>query len=212
MIDRYLRPVKDKLLLPGAKIIDKYFSPNQISIIAFVFGLLSCLMIILNHLQIALVFWLLNRITDGLDGTVSRISDRQTDWGGYLDIMLDFIIYALIPISLTVVSNEGILIYLSLSVMLSIFYINSASWMYLSAIQEKRTVKTNEKELTSVHMPTGLVEGAETIFLYTLFFFASEYLTLLFFTVSGLTLIGIIQRMIWAYKNLQIKYNPDENK
>ena len=209
MFDRYLRPVKDKLLLPGAKIIDKYFSPNQISIIAFVFGLLSCLMIILNHFQIALVLWLLNRIADGLDGTVSRISDRQTDWGGYLDIMLDFIIYALIPISLTIVSNKGMLIYLSLSVMLGIFYINSASWMYLSAIQEKRTVKTSEKELTSVPMPTGLIEGSETIFLYTLFFFASEYLTLLFFTVSGLTLIGIIQRMIWAYKNLQIKYNPD---
>ncbi len=205
MIDKYLRPVKDKLLFPGAKIIADYLSPNQISIIAFIFGLLSCLMIFFNHLQIALVFWLLNRITDGLDGTVARISNRQSDWGGYLDIMLDFIIYALIPISLTFVLYKGIPIYLSLSVMLGVFYINSASWMYLSAVQEKRAVKSEKNDLTSVSMPTGLIEGTETIFLYTLFFLFPEYLLILFLIVSGLTLIGIVQRMIWAYKNLQIE-------
>jgi len=203
MIDKYLRPVKEKILYPLAKIISRYFSPNQITIVAFSFGLISCFMIILNHLYIALIFWLLNRIIDGLDGTVARISNRQTDWGGYLDIMLDFIIYALIPIALAFCVNNGAVIFITLSVMLGVFYINSASWMYLSAILEKKDIQTNKKEMTSVNMPTGLIEGSETIVLYTLFFFFPGKLHLLFISVSLLTAIGIVQRMTWAYKNLK---------
>jgi phosphatidylglycerophosphate synthase len=202
MIDKYLRPVKEKMFLPTARWIGKYLTPNQISIIAFFFGLISCVFIFTNLIYPALLFWLLNRIIDGLDGTVARISKRQTDWGGYLDIMLDFIIYALIPISFTIVTNSGFFIYISLSIMLAVFYINSASWMYLSAVLEKRNVKNTKKELTTVTMPTGLIEGTETIFTYTLFFIFSEYLPYIFLAVSGLTIIGIIQRMIWGYKNL----------
>jgi len=202
MIDKYLRPVKEKLMLPTAKILSKYVTPNQITIFAFAFGLLSCVLIIFHNFYLALVFWLLNRIIDGLDGTVARISKRQTNWGGYLDIMLDFVIYAFIPISFTIVFNSGSFIYMSLSIMLAIFYINSASWMYLSALIEKQNVNKPNQELTSVSMPTGLIEGTETIFSYTLFFIFSEYIPYLFLAVSVLTLIGIIQRMIWGYKNL----------
>ena len=211
MIDRYLRPLKDKILFPIAGRVGSYLSPNQVSVIAFIFGLASCAMILLNQLYAALVFWLLNRIIDGLDGTIARLSERENDWGGYLDIMLDFTIYALIPICLALIIGDGILIYLSLSVMLGVFYINSASWMYLSAVQEKRSMKNIKKQLTSVPMPTGLIEGTETIFLYTLFFFFPSYLPVLFFTVSGLTLVGIVQRMSWGYRNLQIKDRGDSN-
>ena len=102
MIDKYLRPVKERILLPFAKKIGNHLSPNQITAVAFIFGLFSCLMVILDNLQIGLVFWLLNRIIDGLDGTLARVSNRQSDWGGYLDIMLDFVIYAALPISFTI--------------------------------------------------------------------------------------------------------------
>ncbi len=203
MIDRYLRPIKEKLLLPTAQKVSNYFTPNQISFIAFAFGILSCVLIIINHLYFALSFWLINRIIDGLDGTVARISKRQSDWGGYLDIMLDFIIYALIPISFALNLNLNNSIFLPLSIMLASFYINSASWMYLSALIEKRSGPDLEKNLTSIPMPTGLIEGSETIFLYTLFFLFSNYLNLLFIIVSGLTLIGTFQRIIWAFRNLK---------
>ena len=203
MIDKYLRTVKEKLLFPAALKLSKYFTPNQISIFAFILGLISCFLILKNYLYSALIFWLLNRIIDGLDGTVARISNRQSDWGGYLDIMLDFIIYALIPIFLAFASNEHISIYLFLSIMLAAFYINSASWMYLSAVLEKRSINTSKSELTSVLMPTGLIEGTETIVIYSMFFVFPNYLHILFFSVSILTLTGVIQRMYWAFKNLR---------
>ena len=203
MIDKYLRPIKEKLLIPFAKVIDKYLNPNQITLIAFSFGILCSMMIIFKHPYFALIFWIFNRILDGLDGTVARLSNKQTDWGGYLDIMLDFIIYAAIPISFTSSYGNGHLDYAALAIMLAVFYINSASWMYLSALVEKKTFHNNTKQLTSISMPTGLIEGAETIFLYGILFVFPEYLAFEFFIISGLTIIGIFQRMIWGYNNLK---------
>lgn len=211
MIDKFLRPLKDRIFLPLAEKAGNYLSPNHISVIGFIFGLSACIMILLSHLYAGLMFWLLNRIIDGLDGTVARLTGKESDWGGYLDIMLDFILYATIPLCFTLIYSSGPLTYIALSVMLGIFYINAASWMYLSAVQEKRSLRNMEKELTSISMPTGLIEGAETIILYTLFFIFPVYLSVLFFSAAGLTLVGIFQRMSWGYKNLRTKNKRGNN-
>jgi len=203
MIDKYLRPIKDKILIPLAKKTALIFSPNQISLISFFFGLLSCLMIFLHQLYPALAFWILNRVIDGLDGTVARVSHNQTDWGGYLDIMLDFIIYALLPIFFTFAFSDSIIDYAVLSIMLGLFYINTASWMYLSGVIEKRSINTKIPEQTSLPMPTGLMEGAETIFLFSLFFIFPYHLIYIYSFISFLTIIGIIQRIFWGYKHIR---------
>lgn len=39
----------------------------------------------------ALGLWLLNRVFDGLNGMVARAHAIQSDFGGYLNIVLDFI-------------------------------------------------------------------------------------------------------------------------
>ncbi|MGQ7148234.1 CDP-alcohol phosphatidyltransferase family protein, partial [Escherichia sp. SS-MK2] len=44
----------------------------------------------------ALVVILLNRLLDGLDGALAR-RRGLTDAGGFLDISLDFLFYALVP-------------------------------------------------------------------------------------------------------------------
>ena len=100
------------------------------------------------------------------DGAVARhtgLSDR----GGFLDILTDFIVYASLPIGLVAgsASNEP---YLALAFMLASFYVNSASWMYLAAILEKRAAR-HPKTQTTVVMPTGLIGGFETIIAYGIF-------------------------------------------
>lgn len=40
------------------------------------------------------------RVLDGLDGVVARQRNKQTDFGGYLDIVLDFTVYSIIPVAL----------------------------------------------------------------------------------------------------------------
>ena len=205
MIDKYLRPIKDKVLIPLAKKTALIFSPNQISLISFFFGLISCLMIFLHQLYPALAFWILNRVIDGLDGTAARLNKLQTDWGGYLDIMLDFVIYALIPISFTIAYSSSIVDYAVLSIMLGLFYINTASWMYLSGVIEKRSINSKIPEQTSLPMPTGLMEGAETILLFSLLLIFPHLMIYIYLFISLLTIIGIIQRIRWGYIHIRNK-------
>ena len=46
-----------------------------------------------QYYLLALLFILLNRIGDGLDGAIAR-QTQTSDAGGFLDICLDFIFYA----------------------------------------------------------------------------------------------------------------------
>ena len=143
---------------------------------------------------LALLAWLLNRFLDGLDGEVARLKNQHSDWGGYLDILADFVIYALLPISL-MVSNTSLSGWFALAFMLACFYVNAASWMYLSALLEKRQARP---EVTSITMPKGLIEGTETIIFYCLFIIFPEFLPILYSLMALLVIITIFQRLSWA--------------
>ncbi|MCB0099407.1 MAG: hypothetical protein KDE46_26925, partial [Caldilineaceae bacterium] len=86
-------------------------------------------------------------------------------------------------------------------VLLSSYIINLLSWTTLSALLEKHKLQTSGR-LTSIEMPTGLVEGAETIAFYTLFLLLPTYLAPLFLIMAALVFFTASQRIWWAYHNL----------
>jgi phosphatidylglycerophosphate synthase len=162
VLDHTLRVYKDDLLRPIAGQMGR-ISPNAITLLALVVGLAAAGAAALQWYWVALGLWLLNRVFDGLDGMVARAHARQSDFGGYLDIVLDFVVYAAVPIGLYLGNQSGANA-LALILLLSSFYVNAASWIYLSAILEKRAAGAGARgELTTVTMPNGLVGGAETI-------------------------------------------------
>lgn len=81
-----LRNVALKLDAMGVK-------ANQITVFGFVMGVLSIPSLSQEYYGLALIFVVLNRLMDGLDGAVARVQE-PTDLGGYLDITLDFIFYS----------------------------------------------------------------------------------------------------------------------
>ncbi len=201
MFDQTLRVYKDDLLRPLALQLGRV-SPNTITILAMGVGLAAAVAAGAQWYRVALALWLLNRLLDGLDGIVARAHDRQSDFGGYLDIVLDFVIYAAVPVGLYY-GNQNNLNALALACLLSSFYINAASWMYLSAVLEKRAAgATARGELTSITMPNGLVGGAETILFFCLFLLWPDGLCWLFSAMTVMVLIGVGQRLLWARRNL----------
>jgi hypothetical protein len=71
--------------------------------------------------------------------------------------------------------------------------------MYLAAMLEKRNAGAASRgETTSVTMPAGLIEGAETIVFYTLFLLFPNALVLLFSLMATLVLVTASQRVGWA--------------
>lgn len=199
MFDDYLREAKDRLAGPLARKMTDV-NPNLISLVGFIFGVGSALLAFMGSYGGALVLWLLNRGLDGLDGLVSRMHNKQDDFGGYLDILSDFFIYAALPIAI-VLGNPTRERTLSLIVMLAVFYLNAASWMYLAAVLEKRAAVSGEKKTTIV-MPSGLIGGFETIVFISLFIIFPTWVTILFILFTGLVIFTILQRLVWAKRTL----------
>ena len=199
MFDSYLRNIKDRAGEPIARQL-KFLSPNTASVLGVLFALTSAFLAVRELYLWGLAVWLLSRAFDGLDGLLARLHNKQTDFGGYLDIILDFIAYAAVPLGfgLGAASQNA---YAALAILLSSFYVNSASWMYLAAILEKRAVRDPETATTIV-MPAGIIGGFETIVFYSLFFLLPQYLLHIFIIFSALIFLTVIQRLIWAKKSL----------
>lgn len=203
MIDKVLRVPKECILAPLAQRLHQSVHPTAITIVGCGIGLVAAVAVWHQLYVTGLVLWVVNRILDGLDGTVARLQNRQSDLGAYLDVVLDHIVYAAIPLALALSINT-VEIYLYLAFLLCSFYINGASWMYLSALLEKRKQGAEKhREQTTVRIPGGLIEGAETIVFFCLFLLLPEAAGPLFILMALFVLVTIVQRVLWAMHNLR---------
>jgi phosphatidylglycerophosphate synthase len=138
---------------------------------------------------------------DGVDGLAARVHNKTSDWGGYLDLLMDWVIYLLVPLAfvwaMPTTQNLWAMIFLLVS-----FQVNTLSWTLLSAILEKRR-EGDRGRLTTMEMPTGLIEGAETVFLFSLFFLLPGYVAALFWIMGALVFFTAGQRFWWAWHNLR---------
>ena len=202
MFDEKMRSLKDTAINPLAELL-LVMPPWSLSVVGLVMGGLTAVFLTQQQYLLGLLFWGLNRLFDGLDGAVARLSGNTSDFGGYLDIIFDFIVYAIIPIALVLGrgGGDGDMLTFALIFLLSTYYVNSASWMYLAAILEKRN-QGNADRLTSITMPAGLVGGTETIVFYTAFILLPSYLVFLFGLMGLLIVITIGQRLVWAARHL----------
>jgi len=201
MKDALIREYKDTLLEPLAQKLFASVSPNLISVVALIPGLLSAAAILQGELVWGISFWFLNRILDGLDGVVARTHDKKSDFGGYLDLLLDYVIYLAIPIAFVVATPTPAHSW-SLIALLASYQINSLSWTLLSSLLEKRHAAAAGR-LTSIEMPAGLIEGTETVIFYTLFFLLPVYVPWLFGLMAALVIVTASQRVWWAWKTLE---------
>lgn len=201
MQDAYLRRQKDRLLSPMAGPFFATVHPNTVSVIAMIIGLGSAAAILLQLYWVGLFLWALNRIMDGLDGVIARVHQKQSDFGGFLDLFLDFVIYLAVPVAFIWAMPTAANLWAGIA-LLGSYVMNSISWTTLAALLEKRHRQTANR-LTSMEMPTGLIEGAETILFYTLFYLLPGQIALLFTVMAILVFYTAIQRVWWAYQTLR---------
>ena len=137
---------------------------------------------------------------------MARLTGQQSDWGGYLDIVCDFAVYALLPLAIAwSLGTPGA--FFAVAFLLVTFYVNAATWLYLSALLEKRTQTNSVTPLrsayTSIAIPSGLIEGTETIIFYSLFLLLPAYAPYLMVAMAFLVIITIFQRLSWAETQLK---------
>ena len=137
------------------------YTAVQITLMAFALGMMSAVMIALGSFHLALVPLLLGRLLDGLDGAVARQS-IPTDRGAFLDISLDFLFYAAVPLAFATIDP------LAAAVLLAAFIGTGTSFLAYAIIAEKRGDKSTAYPSKSFYYLGGLTEGTETITCFVL--------------------------------------------
>ncbi len=107
-----------------------------------------------------LALLLLNRLADGLDGAIAR-RRGITDLGGFLDIVLDFIVYSGIVFAFAVAAPERNA--LAAAFLIFSFVGTGCSFLAFAVMAARRGVETEARGRKSLYYLGGLTEGTETI-------------------------------------------------
>lgn len=154
------------LNLGGRWLAARGASANLISLTGLTFGLAAAVLLALGLSGLVVVLPLLaSRLADGLDGAVARAKGK-TDFGGYLDLVCDFVFYAAIPTAFVLrdpVANGPAGAFL-----LASFYINGATFLGYAVLAAKRGMETTARGEKSLYFTAGLLEGTETIAFFLL--------------------------------------------
>jgi phosphatidylglycerophosphate synthase len=166
MIDRaalnYLQPLT---LALARRLVLRGISAESITWTGFVLGLLAALAVSVHAFFIGLVLILLNRVCDGLDGAVARAT-KATDRGAFLDIALDFLFYASVPLAFAIADPTRNA--LAASVLLAAFIGTGSSFLAYAVIAAKRGETSTVYPTKGFFYLGGLTEGGETIACFVL--------------------------------------------
>ncbi|MDC0092151.1 CDP-alcohol phosphatidyltransferase family protein [Oceanospirillaceae bacterium] len=167
MIDAKLLPLQRRLLRPMALgLVTFGVRADQVTITGFLLGIVALPLLASEQYIWALVFILLNRLLDGIDGELARLT-ITTDRGAFLDIALDFVFYALIPLGFALANvTENAL---AAAVLLAAFVGTGSSFLAFSLMAEKRKLHAQKFPSKGLYYLGGLTEGAETIAVFVAF-------------------------------------------
>lgn len=165
MLDPYVRPFIDKPLnFIGKRLAAHGISANFITLLGFAMGLIAIMMIILKLYNMAVTFLCLNRLFDGLDGAIARHS-QLSDFGGFLDIVCDFIIYAGVVFSFGIANPDH---FFYAAFLIFSFIGPMSSFLAYAIIAAKRKINCSRRGKKSFYYLGGICEGTETAVLLIL--------------------------------------------
>ena len=193
MVDNKLLPIAEFFLNPVASYLNKKkISANIITITGFVIGILAVPFIISGFFKISIILICLSRICDGLDGIIARLN-AITNKGAFLDISLDFIFYASIPMAFAFHDpSENSLPALLL---LFSFFGTGSTFLAFSIMAEREKITPKEFSKKGFYYLGGLVEGAETIMFLILMCLLPNYFPIIAYIFSFGCLLTTIFRV-----------------
>ena len=197
MLDGVMRPVIDPVVNRIGKILaDRGVTADGVTLAGLALGAVAAGVIALGGAGLwALLPLLASRVADGLDGAVARVRGK-TDFGGYLDIVCDFLFYAAIPLAFVLrdPGANGV----AGAVRLASFYVNGATFLGYAVLAEKKGMETRSRGEKSLYFTAGLLEGTETIGFFMLICLWPAAFAPLAFIFAGLCFVTAFSRVLLA--------------
>ncbi|MEO0496469.1 MAG: CDP-alcohol phosphatidyltransferase family protein [Pseudomonadota bacterium] len=160
---QYIDPPVDKI---AQTLANAGATANGVTLTGFALGVAAAALIAYGFLWLGLVLILVSRVADALDGAVARAGNGASDFGGFLDITLDFAFYGLIPLAFIIADPASNAV--PGAVLLLSFYVNGASFLAYAIMAEKRKFTESPRGAKSLFYTTGLAEATETITVFCL--------------------------------------------
>ena len=112
---------------------------DHVTLLGFVIGIGAAVAIAFEQFLPGLLLMLASRLCDGIDGALARLT-APTDRGGFLDITLDFLFYASIPLAFAVARPDANA--LAAAVLLAAFIGTATSFLAFATLAAQRGLKS----------------------------------------------------------------------
>lgn len=201
MLDKYIVPLlKPPLRAIAVPLHARGVSADTLTIVGFFLGVATIPAHALGFPLTAMVLLLLNRFLDGLDGELARLS-KPTDAGGFLDITLDFIFYAIFPLGFAF--SDPAQNALPAALLIASFVGTGASFLAFASQAEKRGLSSPDFGYKGLYYLNGLAEGTETIIFFALMCAYPDLFPLLAGIFTVVCLITAVNRVVFGYRTLR---------
>ena len=166
MLDRAAQALLKPALEGGARVLVRTgIGADAVTLAGFAIGLAAALAIAQQAYMSGLVLVLASRLADGLDGPVARLT-RPTDRGAFLDIALDFLFYASVPLAFAMAHPAANA--LPAAVLLAAFIGTGSSFLAFAVLAERRGLASSAYPAKGFFYLGGLTEATETLICFGL--------------------------------------------
>jgi phosphatidylglycerophosphate synthase len=201
MLDRYatvvIKPAVETL---AKELVRTGAQADHITVLGFGLGLVAAFSIACHAYLLGALLILLSRLCDALDGAVAR-QTQTTDAGAYLDITLDFLFYASIPLAFALAKPHANA--LPAAVLLAAFIGTASSFLAFAALAAKRGMTSMDYPHKSFYFLGGLTEATETLVCFMAMCLWPRHFAPLAYLFSLLCCVTIATRVYGGWRSLK---------
>jgi len=200
MLDRAATAALKPLLDAGARGLARVgVSADGVTLAGFAIGIAAALAIAQQAYALGLALLLASRLADGLDGALARLS-APTDRGAFLDIALDFLFYASIPLAFAIAAPAANA--LPAAVLLAAFIGTASSFLAFAVLAERRGLASTAYPSKGFYYLGGLTEASETLACFALMCLWPEHFAGWAYGFAVLCGVTIVTRIVGGAKAL----------
>jgi phosphatidylglycerophosphate synthase len=201
MLDRAIQHGLRPLVTRAAgQLVRLGIGADALSFTGFALGMAAAVCIGFSQFHAGLALLLASRLMDGLDGAVARPT-TPTDRGGFLDITLDFLFYAAIPLGFAFANPAANA--LPAAVLLASFIGTGSSFLAFAALAAQRGLQDSALPDKSFYFLGGLTEATETITAFVLMCLFPAWFPVIAWVFAGLCALTTVTRLVWGWQRLR---------
>jgi phosphatidylglycerophosphate synthase len=179
------------------------WTANRLTVAGFIVGLGGAWAISQQAFVLGWVLILTSRLLDGLDGAAARLT-QPTERGAFLDITLDFLFYASIPLAFAWADPGQNA--LAAATLLACFIGTGSSFLAFAATAgapgQQLASTTTHALPKGLVMLGGLTEASETLLAFSLMCLWPEHFTVWAYGFSAMCMFTIVTRLLTGWRTL----------